>query len=214
MLHFPESALVPDTKRHLELRTLLYQIVKYTYASSSSIGCDQFVYFDASDPTRCLAPDLFVRTGVPDTAFGSWKVWERGTPHLAVEIVSESDASKASWDEKLARYHAVGVDELVRFDADAAPGSRLRVWDRVDGDLVERVLEGDVAPSEVLGLWWVVCPAPGLDAALRLARDQEGKQLLPTESEAAEAARKEEAEARQAAEKRIAELEEELRRRG
>jgi hypothetical protein len=40
----------------------------------------QIVYFDASDPARCLAPDLFVRTGVPDAAFGSWKVWERGTP--------------------------------------------------------------------------------------------------------------------------------------
>jgi hypothetical protein len=213
-LHFPESAQVPESKRHLELRTLLYQIVKYSYASSSSIGCDQFVYFDASDPARCVAPDLFVRTGVPDTAFGSWKVWERGTPHLAVEIISQSDASWASWNEKLARYHALGVDELVRFDPSAPAGSQLRVWDRVDEDLVERVAEGDVAPCEVLGLWWVVCPAPGLEAALRLAQDREGTQMLPTESEAEAKARQAADAARQAAERRIAELEDELRRRG
>lgn len=228
VLHFPESATVPETKRHLELRTLLYQIVKYAFADTSSIGCDQFVYFDASDPARCLAPDLFVRTGAPDTSFGSWKVWERGTPQLAVEIVSESDASETSWNEKLTRYHALGVEELVRFDPDAPEASRLRVWARVDGDLVERVVDKDVAACEVLGLWWVVCPAPGLEAALRLARDSDGTDLVPTgqeaeakarEAEAAArqaeaAARQAEAAARQAAERRIAELEEELRRRG
>jgi hypothetical protein len=220
-LHFPESATVPETKRHLELRTLLYQVAKYTFADSCAIGCDQFVYFDASDPARCLAPDLFVRTGTPDTSFGSWKTWERGTPQLAVEVVSDSDAPEAPWNEKLSRYHALGVEELVRFDPDAPEGRRLRVWDRVDGDLVERVLENDVAACEVLGGWWVVRPAPGLTSALRLARDARGVDLLPTgeEAEAAArqaeaAARQAEAAARQAAERRIEELEEELRRRG
>lgn len=227
MLRFPETETVPETKRHLELRTLLYQIVKYTFAASCSIGCDQFVYFDASDPTRCVAPDLFVRLGVPDSAFGSWKVWERGTPQLAVEIVSDSDAPQTPWDVKLARYHAMGVEELVRFDPDGPAGSRLRVWDRLDGDLVERVVQNDVAACEVLRLWWVVCPAPGLEAALRLSRNPDGTDLLPTGQEAEAAARQAEAAARQAeaaarqaeaaarlaAEKRIAELEEELRRR-
>ncbi len=200
VLHFPESATVPESKRHLELRTLLYQIVKHTFAGGSSIGCDQFVYFDASDPARCVAPDLFVRTGVPDSTFGSWKVWERGAPQLAVEVVSESDAAQPSWNEKLARYHALGVEELVRFDPDGAPGARLRVWDRVEGDLVERVVEQDVTACAVLGLWWVVRPGAGLDLALRLARDPEGQDLLPTGQEAAE--------------RRVAELEQELRRRG
>jgi len=74
------------------------------------------------------------------------------------------------------------------------------VWARVDGGLVERVVEKDVTECAVLELWWVVCPAPGLDAALRLARDPQGVDLLPNGQEAAE--------------RRVAELEEELRRRG
>jgi len=92
-------------------------------------------------------------------------------------------------------------------DPDAPEGSRLRVWDRVDDDLVERVVEQEVARCEVLGLWWVVQPTPELGATLRLAQERAGSQMLPTEAEA-------EAAARQAAERRVAELEEELRRRG
>src|SRR5215207_1745832 len=115
--HFPEEASVPEHKQHLELRTLLY-LVLGTFKSEHTIGCDQFVYWDPTDPSRCLAPDAFVRLFVPDSIFGSWKTWERGVPDVAVEIVSDSDASPASWDEKLLRYKELGVREVVRFDPD------------------------------------------------------------------------------------------------
>src|SRR6266566_9266416 len=83
-LHFPESAEVPETKRHLELRTLLYQVLKLAFAERAAIGCDQFVYWDPTDPKACLAPDAFVRLGQPDFLFRSWKAWEHGAPHVAV----------------------------------------------------------------------------------------------------------------------------------
>jgi hypothetical protein len=35
------------------------------------------------------------------------------------------------------------LQELVSFDAEAEPGSRLRVWDRIDDDLVEREVSAD-----------------------------------------------------------------------
>ncbi|WP_437727166.1 Uma2 family endonuclease [Sorangium sp. So ce861] len=233
-LHFPEEALVPETKRHLEIRTLLYLVLK-TFSDRAAIGSDQFVYWSASDPSRCLAPDAFVRLDTPDTPFGSWKTWERGAPELAVEIVSEHDADPQTWAEKLGKYHELGVMELVAFDPEAAPGERLRVWDRIDGDLVERVVEGERSPCSVLGLHWVVVPAAGHPAALRLARTPDGAELVLTPEEAerrrAEAERRRaEAEGRRAeterrraeaelaarasAERRIAELEAELRRRG
>ncbi|WP_437940536.1 Uma2 family endonuclease [Sorangium sp. So ce341] len=148
-LHFPEEALVPETKRHLEMRTLLYLVLK-ACSDRAAIGSSQFVYWSASDPSRCLAPDAFVRLGTPDTPFGSWKMWERGAPELAVEIVSEHDADPQTWAEKLGKYHALGVLELVAFDPEAAPGERLRGWDRIDGDLVERVVEGERSPCTVL----------------------------------------------------------------
>ncbi|WP_437943723.1 Uma2 family endonuclease [Sorangium sp. So ce281] len=212
-LHFPEEALEPETRRHLELRTLLYVVLK-TFAARASIGSDQFVYWSASDPSRCLAPDAFVRLDTPDTPFGSWKTWERGAPELAVEIVSEHDSDPQTWADKLRKYHELGVLELVAFDPDAAPGERLRVWDRIDDDLIERVVEGERSPCTVLNLHWVIVPAAGQPAALRLARTPDGAELVPTPEEAERRRAEAEQAARATAERRIAELEAELRRRG
>jgi hypothetical protein len=107
------------------------------------------------------------------------------------------------------------VQELVRFDPDAPSGDRLRVWDRIAGDLVEREVEGESTSCAALSLTWVVRPDPDLGAMLRLARDVQGGELLPTLAEAKEAEgrmRVEETERRRDAEQRIRELEEELRR--
>ncbi|MGK3983070.1 Uma2 family endonuclease [Sorangium sp. So ce136] len=212
-LHFPEEAVVPETKRHLDLRTLLYLVLK-TFADRAAIGSNQFIYWSASDPSRCLAPDAFVRLGTPDTPFGSWKTWERGAPELAVEIISDHDADARIWADKLGKYHELGVLELVAFDPDAAPGERLRVWDRIDGDLVERVVEGERSPCTVLELHWVVASATGQPAALRLARTPDGAELVLTPEEAERRRAEAEQAARVKAERRIAELEAELRRRG
>lgn len=219
-VHFPEHEQVPETKWHLELRTLLYQFLTLAFAERAHIGCDQFVYFDAANPRVCLSPDAFVRFGAPDELFGSWKVWERGAPHAAVEVISDFDGRDKNWDAKLASYRQLGVDELVRFDPDAAV-DKLRIWDRVDGDLLERALGASTAPvpSNVLPGYWLVVFDPRLGPTLRLSRDEQGRDLYltPAEAEArarqAEAqARRAEAQAREAAEARVKDLEEQLRR--
>jgi hypothetical protein len=153
------------------------------------IGSDQFVYWDATSPSACLAPDVFVRLGGPDEDFTSWKTWERGAPHVAVEIVSPSDADAESWEEKLGKYHRLGITELVRFDPDE-PRSPLQVWDYVEGDLVEReVVPGGPTECVPLGLWWIVKEDRKLGVVLRLARDPAGLDLLPTDVEAEKARR-------------------------
>lgn len=185
-IHFPIEAEVPESLRHLKLRTLLLAILEHAYASQHSIGCDQFVYWNAANAKQCLAPDVFVRLGTPQSSFDSWKTWERGAPELAVEIVSEFDRSERTWEARLARYHEVGIDEVVRFNPDAASGTRIRVWDRVEGDLVERVVENDVTPCRTLDLWWQVREALGFPFALRLSEDEAGERLFLTAQEAAE----------------------------
>src|SRR5262249_11916800 len=151
-------------------RTMLYLMLKRELRSHSSVGSDQFVYWNAADPKRCLAPDVFVRLGTPDSDFDSWKTWERGAPEVAIEIVSASDDAAEEWSKKLDKYRELGVSELVRFDADEKPGRRLRVWDRLEGDLVERVVRLDeVTPAALLGLTWVVASFEDHPAALRLA---------------------------------------------
>src|SRR5512139_3995353 len=115
-LVFPTEAEVPESKRHLELRTALYEILKIAFSDRALIGSEQFVYWDPTDPGACLAPDVSVRLGEPDRAFDSWKTWELGAPQVAVEIVSRSDAPEAEWSGKLERYRRMGAAEVVRFD--------------------------------------------------------------------------------------------------
>lgn len=184
-IHFPSEErpedAVPETKRHLEARTTLYLLLKDALAGHA-IGSDQFVYWDATDPRRCVAPDVFVKRGTSDAAFDVWKVWERGAPELAVEIVSATDRRDDDWRAKLASYLAAGVAEVVRFDP-SDEETPIRVWDRVDEDLVERApADPDARECALLGLWWVKAPSE-YGPQLRLARDREGKELLPTPEE-------------------------------
>lgn len=206
---FPESAEVPETQLHLELRTILYQLLFDHLGPDITVGSDQFVYFDAAEPKQCLAPDVYVRLAPRGAPIRSWKVWERGSPEIAVEIVSDDDRPGDPWDVKLRRYKQMGVSELVRFDPEAPADSALRIWDRVDGALVEREPPRSQAPSLVLDLDWVLAPADGFERALRIAAGEEPRVLLMTRAEG----RKAEAEARRAAEARVLELEAELARR-
>src|SRR5512138_182898 len=67
-IDFPSEELVPETKRHLEARTVLYLILKEALPGAT-VGSEQFIYYDAADPRRCLAPDVFVKLGAPDQPF-------------------------------------------------------------------------------------------------------------------------------------------------
>jgi hypothetical protein len=125
-------------------------------------------------------------------------------PDLAVEIVSPNEGDGIAWDEKLARYHELGVKELLRFEPEAPEGRRLRAWDRVREDLVERQLAGDHTVCLTLGLSWTVCPVDGQPVGLRLVDDAGRLLEVPEEAEAT---------ARQDAEARVRELEAELARR-
>ncbi|MGH7438632.1 MAG: Uma2 family endonuclease [Polyangiaceae bacterium] len=198
-LRFPESE--PETEksgessRHLVLRTALWQLIQLgLVAGPHTVGSEQFVYFNARDPRRCCAADVYVKLGLHVADVATWKVWEHGAPDLAVEITSPSDRERWTWEDKLERYHELGVRELVRFDPDAPRGQRLAVWNRIDEDLVEREVEGDACACATLGLYWHVRPVGSYQIGLRLSRDAAGLHLLPTPEE------------------RIAELEAELRR--
>jgi len=229
-VHFPEHESVPESGVHLRLRTALWSMIRLALGDRAMVGSDQFLYWDPTDPKQCLAPDVLVWLGAPDRPFPSWKVWERGAPHLAVEVISPIDARDRPWARKLAAYQRSGVRELVRFDPEDAE-SPLRLWDRLEGDLVEReVSQHELERSDLLDLYWLVEPAPDLGRVLRLCRDAAGRERLLSAEEAhrveAEARRVEaeahrveaeahrvEAEAHRAAEARIRELEAELARR-
>jgi hypothetical protein len=67
-----------------------------------------------------------------------------------------------TWEEKIARYHELGVKELVRFDPEAPAGGRVRAWDRVREDLVERQIGADRTPCltlERFSMWLIAAVA-------------------------------------------------------
>ena len=215
-VHFPDSDSVPESGVHLRLHTALWSMIRLALGDRATVGSDQFLYWDPTDPKRCLAPDVLVWVGAPDRPFPSWKVWERGAPHLCIEVVSESDARDRAWERKLGAYRQSGVHELVRFDGEDKERP-LRLWDRVQGDLVEReVSTSELERADTLGLFWLVEASPELGLMLRLARDSAGRDRLLTDDEARRAeaeAHRAEAEGRRAADARVQELEAELARR-
>jgi Uma2 family endonuclease len=166
--------------RHGRLCEVLHQILRALLGPGSTVGMNNFVHFDASDPRRKCAPDGFVKLDVPHTLFDSFKTWEHGAPELCVEILSRDTEEKLTLQEKLELFHTIGVSEVVVFEVDAPAGRRIRAWDRADGDLVERVVEEERAPSLVLGKWFVIAPHPieRLPEALRLAYDPDGSRLV------------------------------------
>ena len=216
--HFPEEEFVPESVIHLIVRTFLYDLLRFVLSGRAFVGSDQFVYFDGADPKRCLAPDVYMQWGaIRESEVRSWKVWERGTPPLCIEIDNSAVADRR-WSEKLAHYRSLGVNELVYFIPEADPGRRLRVWDRIDDELVERAVEGDTTQCRTLGMQWVVRAIEHASIALSLTEDAEGRVLVLNRAEHAErereVARLEAEREREAANARIAELEAELRRRG
>jgi hypothetical protein len=200
-LRFPSSNSewdMPQSGRHGRMCELMYQVLVAAVGPAHTVGADQFVYYDASAPRRCLAPDAFVKLGVPTHLPDVWRTWAQGTPELCVEILSPSDSEeKLSFAEKLRRYTALGTRELVVFNSDSKRGRRLRVWDRVRDDFVERVVLEERAPCTVLrGVAFVVVDDPKLRGVLRITQDGA---LVATEVEARDkeiAARKKELEAR------------------
>jgi Uma2 family endonuclease len=194
-------------RRHLHLCRALYDMIRAVCVPEHTVGADQFVYFDAANPKRCLAPDAFVTLGERDHDFDSYLVWEEGTPDVAFEVLSPSDTPERwTFEEKLRRYRTLGVRELVTFHVDAPAGERLRVWDRIEHDLVERVVTDDRTPCVTLGLTLLVGPVDEYPVGLRLARDAEGSDLVLTDKEARLAAET----AAKGAEARVAELERQL----
>ncbi len=185
---FPSNEPFDDhvaiTKIRLEARMTLYFSIGEMF-DNISLGSNQFLYYDANDPQKRLNPDIFVKTDAYLADFDCWMTWKDGVPQLAIEIVHGPDILKLTWEEKLARYEASGILEIVRFEPQS--DTPIRIWDRIDGIFVERGPNPrGTYECKTLGLYWTVQSSKDLGAQLRLAMDRNGTEiLLPPEEELA-----------------------------
>ncbi|MFO0761390.1 MAG: Uma2 family endonuclease [Byssovorax sp.] len=169
------------------------------------VGADVFIEWDPSDPRARVSPDGFILEGQdPSIEPSIWQTWEEGCdpPRFALEVVSPKLRAK-DYDTSPHRYSMLGVEELLIFDAGplGKDSFALQLYQRTRRGQFLRVYAGaGPVESRVLGAFWVVTDG---GKRVRLARDAEGKDLVPSDKERAEAER-----ARaDAAEARVRELE-------
>lgn len=233
---YPERDGLPmaETGVHVALIAYVFAMLRAFFEDRPDVyvGANMFLYYREGDPTKRVAPDLFVVFGTTKTERRIWKVWEEGqVPAVVFEFTS-----KGTWDEDLGTkkglYEWLGVKEYFLFDPlreylePALQGFRLergvyRPIELEEGPQGERQLS-----SQELGLWLrqengalalyeqatgrkLLAP-PELVVALREAEERlrETEERLRAEAEA-----RREAEARaQAAEAELARLRAELER--
>jgi hypothetical protein len=160
-------------------------------------GADQFIYWAEGNPTKRLAPDVYVLPGVDqDIVIPSWKTWETGiVPSFALEIAG-NDVSK-DYEDGPVEYADLGVEELVVFDPRATWTSRTRVrWQifhRIEGQGFVRVeaSQADRVRSKVLDAW-LLAVGSGDGARIRIGEGPTGDTVFPTEAEEARAAEEKE----------------------
>jgi hypothetical protein len=204
--HYPVSEKVPENLLNRDIAGTLRHLIERWLAErgeTARVGSDQFVYWVQYQPTRTVAPDVYVLPGVdPGTEITAWKTWETGVvPSLAVEVVG-LDVRK---DYELApgRYDELGVRELVVYDPRPEGASRVRfqVWRRRRGKLVQVArTDADRVRSAVLGCFLREV-GRGAAQRLRLGTGRDGDVLYPTAEEAERMARDAERTAREAAER-------------
>ena len=205
-VHYPETDhMGEDFLQRLiaeELRPLIARWFKSRRVRAFT-GADQFLYWVEGDPTRRVAPDVYVLPKVdPGAVPTSWQLWEVGPPSFALEIVSR-DVGK-DYEDAPAEYSAMGAKELVIFDPGATSRSRTRVrWQvyrRLARRAFVRVAQTTSDRVEVASLGcWLRAMGDGRDVRLRLGTGADGESLFLTEAE-------EEARGRAEAEAEVARL--------
>jgi Uma2 family endonuclease len=209
---------VPESPLHDAIIELLKLILKHRFATEGRealVAANLACRWDPDDPRVGMDPDIVWIEPPPPGGeeLTSLRIWEPGhtPPRLAVEVVSRWTADKDYLDAP-ARAARLGVEELWVFDPLLlGPGlpHPVQVWQRVDGSRMRQLHAGSLPARTPLLDAWLVATQYG--RRLRIASDASGRELWPSEAEAArsdaEAARSEAEAARRRAEEAEAELE-------
>ncbi len=139
------NTLSDQLKRHFGDDSLVY------------IGIDSFVYYQEGDPTKFVAPDIYVVLGVaPFPERRSFYIWAEGAvPDVVFEFLSESTA-RHDRGEKIKQYMVdIGVQEYFIHQPEADKPPEFRGWRRSPSGEIEGIppdAEGGLF-SRALNLW-------------------------------------------------------------
>jgi Uma2 family endonuclease len=190
------------------------------------VGTGTFFAWKEGDPTRRVAPDVYLLDDRPKQLQPIWCTWlpETPPPCFAVEIVSKRWTKDYVLDP--VKYEELGCKELVIFDPHATPRATYP-RQRVPLTVFRRTTEGRLDPaysgkgpgwSEQLGIWLLPIRST-YSPTLRLSEDEAGTRIVLTGDESDEATgreldreRAERAEERAAHDRKVWMLKEQLER--
>jgi Uma2 family endonuclease len=194
---YPTSDNMGESTLELFVRLVLLPLLERYFALrgvTAFIGSNQFIYWAQFEPTRSVAPDLYVVPGLaPRTQFDSIKTWEDGrVPSFALEIVSQNKLK--DYVQAPERYAELGVRELVIYDPKAlkrrGTGVTWQVYRRLAkrGFVQVEATQGDRVRAKELGCFLREVRGPRGALELRLGVGPAGDEFVPTEAEEARAA--------------------------
>ena len=187
-----------ETDTHRKQMTYLLDALEDYFRGDADVyvAGNLFVYYREGDPTRVVAPDIFVVKGVPKHNRRIYQVWkEEKAPDVVFELTSR-DTRQEDLGPKKGTYEMLKVQEYFIFDPlgeylePRLVGFRLEEWGY-------RRIADEPLVSQVLGL---VLRVEG--EMLRLVDPATGEKML-TSLESQEARRRAEALATQETEARL-----------
>ena len=139
----PMSTTIPHS---MQLQTFFGQLLRYFAINDYVlVGADNFIYYREGDPTKCVAPDVFVVFGVEKAVSRrSFYTWAEGAVPAAVfEFLSDSTADYDR-NEKVRLYLMdMGVSECFIHQPHLSEPAEFHGWRRSrSGGIVE------IAPDE------------------------------------------------------------------
>jgi Uma2 family endonuclease len=214
-VYYPESDGEPmaETDTHRKQMTYLIDALEdyFRNAPNVYVAGNLFVYYREGEPTRVVAPDVFVVKGVPKGNRRTYQVWnEEKGPDVVFELTSRG-TQREDLGPKKGIYEMLKVKEYFIFDPLEEYLKPQLVGFRLEKRGYQRIEETPLV-SQVLGLALRV-----EGEMLRLVDPATGEKLLTT-LEAQEARRRaealsaQEAEARRRAEAEVGQLQAELAR--
>lgn len=182
---YPESDGKPmaETDAHRRLiNNLIFELENY-YRSESDVyvSGNLLLYYAEGDPTKRVAPDVFVARGVSRGDRRVYKLWEEGRPPDVVFELSSRQTWREDLQTKWKLYEQLGVKEYFIFDPEYDYLSEPLVGYRlVEGQYQSLEIENGRILSQSLGLYLV-----DTGETLRLL-DAQTEKFLPTTDESAQ----------------------------
>ncbi|MGH9801060.1 MAG: Uma2 family endonuclease, partial [Blastocatellia bacterium] len=155
-IEYPESDGQPmaETDLHIQLmfdwRFALREFFNQT--KDVYVGTNLMFYYVEGDPTKSVAPDVFVVRGVGNHDRRIYKLWEEGqAPQVVIEVSSRKTKNEdLTWKKQL--YAWLGVAEYFIFDPEYKLKPALRAFRLRGKELIEEVVIGNRVASNELGL--------------------------------------------------------------